>query len=83
LTSFYSYFAGTHKIGKACPAGFSVKKHVDGKIVVEVCSTHLGHSQALGDIFLTQEDRNQIAGRMIFNFNFGTANYQVKCITII
>jgi len=61
---------GTNKIGKACPAGFRVKKYEDGKIVVEAFLTHFGHSQAVGDIFLTEEDREQIAGRHKIFYRF-------------
>lgn len=52
---------GSNKTGKACPAGFSVRKDTNGIIFVESCNTHIGHKCTLGQVPLLKEDRKQIA----------------------
>ena len=50
---FLSHVTGYYKTGKACPAGFSVKKLTNNsKIIVEVCNTHVGHECSLDRVSL-------------------------------
>lgn len=52
---------GSDKIKRACPAMMIVS--VGDTVEVKLFSTHLGHNCEIGRMNLTQNDRNQIAGK--------------------
>ncbi|XP_050499982.1 uncharacterized protein LOC126880257 isoform X1 [Diabrotica virgifera virgifera] len=56
---------GTNKINGYCPANLKVTIK-NGKYSVNYCGTHVGHKQVedLGHLFLTKEERHQIAAKI-------------------
>lgn len=58
---FYSYAAGSNKIGRTCPSIMKVF-YTESDVSVHFMRTLLGHVTETGRLMLSKEERNQIAG---------------------
>ncbi|GFU56107.1 uncharacterized protein NPIL_452961 [Nephila pilipes] len=47
-----------------CPAAFKVTEHTDGKCIVSYQKVHVGHQNDLGHLFLTADERKNIASKI-------------------
>lgn len=61
---------GSNKIGGYCPASMNAIQSDDGAIKVKYCSTHVGHSNDLGRLRLSEEERSQLAQKIALKIPF-------------
>ncbi|GFS36675.1 uncharacterized protein NPIL_228381 [Nephila pilipes] len=55
---------GSNKINAYCPAALKVTEHTDGKCIVSYQKVHVGHQKDLGHLFLTADERKNIASKI-------------------
>ncbi|GFT99517.1 uncharacterized protein NPIL_110731 [Nephila pilipes] len=55
---------GSNKINAYCPAALKVTEHTDGKCIVSYQKVHVGHQNDLGHLFLTADERKNIASKI-------------------
>ncbi|GFS88006.1 uncharacterized protein NPIL_428091, partial [Nephila pilipes] len=55
---------GSNKINTYCPAALKVTEHTNGKCIVSYQKVHVGHQNDLGHLFLTAEERKNIASKI-------------------
>ncbi|GFT91592.1 uncharacterized protein NPIL_376591 [Nephila pilipes] len=55
---------GSNKINAYCPAALKVTEHTDGKCIVSYQKVHVGHQNDLGHLFLTSDERKNIASKI-------------------
>ncbi|GFS78762.1 uncharacterized protein NPIL_585391 [Nephila pilipes] len=55
---------GSNKINAYCPAALKVTEHTDGKCIVSYQKVHVGHQNDLGHLFLTRDERKNIASKI-------------------
>lgn len=57
------------KIGSICPARIVVT-NIEGRITVDYCKTHVGHSKSIKFLHLTKEERDELAGKIKIGVTF-------------
>jgi len=57
-------FQGSCKIDGFCPARIKAKFLEDGKVIIDYCSTHVGHKAELSHVPLSFKDRQDIASKL-------------------
>ncbi|GFS72255.1 uncharacterized protein NPIL_517461 [Nephila pilipes] len=55
---------GSNKINAYCPAALKVTEHTDGKCIVSYQKVHVGHQNDLNHLFLTADERKNIASKI-------------------
>ncbi|GFU37169.1 uncharacterized protein NPIL_136361 [Nephila pilipes] len=55
---------GSNKINAYCPAALKVTEHTDGKCIVSYQKVHVGPQNDLGHLFLTAQERKNIASKI-------------------
>lgn len=59
---------GSNKIGGVCPASMTVKEdNISGKCDVTFVKSHVSHENTIGHVFLTPEERKQLAVKIASN----------------
>lgn len=64
---------GSNKIGRNCPARIRVVENLNGNLKIDCVLTHVGHSNEVGRLRLTQNERESIAAKMFR----GIPNYKI------
>ncbi|GFS99919.1 uncharacterized protein NPIL_390571 [Nephila pilipes] len=55
---------GSNKINAYCPDALKVTEHTNGKCIVSYQKVHIGHQNDLGHLFLTADERKNIAPKI-------------------
>lgn len=83
----------SNKIGGVCPASMTVREdHISGKCDVTFVKSHVSHENTIGHVFLTHEERKQLAVKIASKVPFdvilddvrdSVSNNELTCLHLL